>query len=44
LIFWWGHCDAPHQRLELGAIGGADAVGFCLIDKLRKPPAGQSLS
>jgi hypothetical protein len=30
LIFWLGRCDAAHQGVELSAIGGADAIGFCL--------------
>jgi hypothetical protein len=33
LIFWLGRCDAPHQRLELSAIGRAYALGFGLLDE-----------
>jgi hypothetical protein len=38
-----GRCDAPHHRVELCAIGGTYAIGFCLGDEVIYSARGERI-
>ena len=43
LTFWWGRCDAPHHRVKLSAVSGADAFSLRLGHEILQAPRCQGI-